>query len=262
MPCRLLGFGLGLVLMLTASACAPSPSIAADVAHPGAADVPVGEVRLYAIQPGVWVHVSTQQLSNGAVYPSNGLVVRDGDGVLLVDTAWGEQATVALLDAVERQIGRPVRRAIVTHFHDDRVSGADVLRNRGVPVYASSRTRQLAAAEGNAVPSDSLAGLTVVGGAATLGPVEVFYPGGGHTADNVVVYVPAAGILAGGCAVHEASRTSAGNTADADLATWPHALRRVRDRYPDARVVLPGHGLPGGRELFDHSIDLVEAAQQ
>lgn len=252
-----------LAALLAVAGCATAPPVAELAArHPTANDVPVGEVRLAELRPGVWVHVSTQRLADGTAYPSNGLVVRDGDGVWLVDTAWGEAATAALLDAVATEVGLPVRGAVATHFHDDRVEGADVLRQRGVPVYASPLTRMLATAEGNAVPSDSLAGFDVPGAAARLGPLEVFYAGGGHTRDNVVVYVPGAAVLHGGCAVHEASRTSAGNVADADLDAWPTTLRRVKARYPDAEVVVPGHGLPGGPALLDTSIRLVESARR
>ena len=266
-PAALLAVVAALATALGAG-CTPAPRVAPHAAaahlaaaHPTAAEVPPGEVRLYALRPGVWVHVSTQRLPDGTVYPSNGLVVRDGDGLLLVDTAWGADATAALLDAVDAHVGRPVTRAVVTHFHDDRVAGADVLSRRGVPVYASSLTRRLAAAEGNAVPSDSLAGLTTPGASIALGPVDVLYPGAGHTRDNVVVYVRGAAVLHGGCAVHELARRSAGNTADADLGAWPASLRRVRERYPAVEVVVPGHGLPGGPELLDRSVELVEAAQ-
>ncbi|WP_412063530.1 subclass B1 metallo-beta-lactamase [Rubrivirga sp. IMCC45206] len=248
-----------LLLAALLAGCAGAPPTG-PAPYPTADTVAPGAIALHRLAPDVWTHVSTFELEGGTVYPSNGLVVRDGDGVWLVDTAWGEAATAALLAAVDAEIGLPVRGAVSTHFHDDRVAGADVLRERGIPVYASSMTRRLAAAEGNAVPSDSLAGLTVPGALVQLGAVEVYFPGGGHTRDNVVVYVPDAGVLAGGCAVHEAARTTAGNTADADLDTWPDALRSIRDRFPDAEIVVPGHGPPGTRALLDHSIALVEAA--
>ena len=51
------------------------------------------EVRLYQIADGVWSHIATQSLMAG--HPSNGLIVRDGDELLLIDTAWGEN-TAAL----------------------------------------------------------------------------------------------------------------------------------------------------------------------
>ncbi len=251
--------GLTLTALLL-SGCAATP-VQPDVSrgHPTVADVPLGEVRLRQIHPDVWIHVSTWQFEDGSVYPMNGLIVRDGDALLLVDTAWGEAATAALLTAIEKEIGLPVRRAVVTHFHDDRVSGAGVLESHGVAVHATPYTRQLAAAEGNAVPSPTLMGLADAGSAVTIGPVEVFYPGAGHAPDNLVVYVPEAAVLFGGCAIHEHARETAGNVADADLPAWPTSVRRIQARYPDAEVVIPGHGVPGGRNLLDHTVSVVEA---
>lgn len=249
-----------IVLVLLFAGCAtPPPPLDVAVGHPAAAEVAPGEVRLRQIRPGVWVHVSTWRFDDGTVFPMNGLVVRDGDGLLLVDTAWGEEATAALLDAIDVEIGLPVRKAIVTHFHDDRLSGTDVLEAHGVTVYATPLTRRLATAEGNVVPRDSLTDLDAPGDAVAVGPVEVFYPGAGHASDNLIVYVPQAHVLFGGCAVHEASRETNGNVADADLGSWPMAIRRVQSRYPDVEVVVPGHGVPGGPALLDHTIALVEA---
>ena len=72
-----------------------------------------------------------------------------------------------------------------------------------------------------------------------FGPVELFYPGAAHSTDNLVVYVPSANVLYGGCAVHELSSTSAGNVADADLAEWPTSVERIQKHYPEAEVVIP-----------------------
>lgn len=257
-----------LTLLLAGCAAAPpAPGAAARTrfdpgAVPSASATPpeVDGVFLTQIHPDVWVHTAWHTLDGGVRYPANGLVVRDGDGLLLVDTAWGDDATAALLDTIAVRIGLPVRRSISTHFHDDTVEGADVLQARGVETYATPLTRRLAEAEGNDVPARPLLGLDAPGDAVRLGAVEVLYPGAGHAPDNVVVYVPEAGVLFGGCAVSEASRTNAGNTADADLDRWPESLRLIRVRYPGAEVVVPGHGAIGGRGLIDHSIDLVEAA--
>ena len=46
-----------------------------------------GEVRLTRL-PMVFGRIATQSF-DGAVYPVNGLIVRDGDELLLIDTAWG-----------------------------------------------------------------------------------------------------------------------------------------------------------------------------
>ena len=80
-----------LLVYMTASVMA----VASPLAHSGSRvvsirvnEIPVGEVRLYQIADGVWSHIATQSF-DGAVYPSNGLIVRDGDELLLIDTAWG-----------------------------------------------------------------------------------------------------------------------------------------------------------------------------
>ena len=81
-----------LLVYMTASVMA----VASPLAHSGEPsgeyptvnEIPVGEVRLYQIADGVWSHIATQSF-DGVVYPSNGLIVRDGDELLLIDTAWG-----------------------------------------------------------------------------------------------------------------------------------------------------------------------------
>ena len=70
--------------------------------YPTVNEIPVGEVRLYQIADGVWSHIATQSFDG--VYPSNGLIVRDGDELLLIDTAWGAKNTAALLAEIEKQI--------------------------------------------------------------------------------------------------------------------------------------------------------------
>ena len=70
-----------LLVYMTASVMA----VASPLAHSGSRVVSirqstkfrVGEVRLYQIADGVWSHIATQSFD--AVYPSNGLIVRDGD---------------------------------------------------------------------------------------------------------------------------------------------------------------------------------------
>lgn len=149
----------------------PSPEVATD--YPTADEIPPGQVRLRQIHNGVWAHVATHEVGS-VLYPSNGLVVRDGDGLLLIETAWGGKNTAALLEAIEAEIGLPVRRSVSTHFHDDRVEGVSVLRTAGIETYATPLTQRLAKAEGNEIPDRSLGGLAEPGRAVQFGPVEVF----------------------------------------------------------------------------------------
>jgi len=214
-------------------------------------------VKLRLLRPGVWIHTSRYVFPDGSVIPANGLVVKEGGGLVLIDTAWGEMLTADLLDEIHREIKLPVRRAIVTHSHADRIAGADLLRQRGIPVFAHPLTCRRAAAVAIAMPSDSLAGLRKPGDAEFVGSVEVFYPGPAHSPDNIVVWVPSARVLFGGCAVKSVD-SNLGNLADADTRAWPDAIHRVMERYRLAEVVVPGHGAEGGRELLTHTLELLK----
>ncbi len=214
-------------------------------------------LQVEQLRPGVWMHTSYNTF-NGVLYPSNGLIVREGDHLVLLDSAWGADATEELLVWIDEEIGLPVDRALSTHFHDDRTGGVEVLEAAGIPVWSHPMTQRLSAEEGNPVPPHALSGIEAPGSTADFGTLEVLYPGGGHARDNIMVWLPGPKILYGGCAVRELATDHLGNTADADLAYWPQAIRHAQARYPDAEMVIPGHGAPGGPELLEHMHELFE----
>ena len=47
-----------------------------------------------------------------------------------------------------------------------------------------------------------------------------------------------------------------GNITEADLDSWPKTLRKVKEAYSEAKIVVPGHGGHGGVELIEHTIEL------
>ena len=88
--------------------------------------------------------------------------------------------------------------------------------------------------------------------------VELYYPGPGHTRDNLVVWLPETRMLFAGCLVKSGLARSLGFVAEADLAAWPSALDRLGERYRQVEVVVPGHGPRGGSWLLGHTLKLVE----
>lgn len=217
-------------------------------------------VELIELTEGVWRHVSYYRYPGGTDFPSNGLIVRSGAELTLIDTAWGELKTQELLAAIADEIALPVTRAIVTHAHGDRTAGVDVLEAHGVEVFAHPLTRRLTLEYGLPVPDRTLDGLSQPGSRVDLRGLQIGYPGPGHAPDNLVVWLPERRVLFGGCLLRAAAARSAGNTAHADLDSWEQALGRLRESYPNAEIVVPGHGDPGGVELIEHSRELVRAA--
>lgn len=215
-------------------------------------------VTLRQLTPGVWLHTSGHTFANGAHYISNGLVVRDGEQLLLIDSAWGEGATRQLLALIKQQIGLPIKDAIITHFHDDRISGTPVLQAAGIRVWATPLTQQLAAAIGNPIPNHTLTKLAQPGDTTQIDGVEVLYPGAAHTRDNLMVWLPKQQLLYGGCAVRGNNWDSLGNIADANIKAWPATIKRVEALFPHIKTVVPGHGPVGKKQLLDHTLKLLQ----
>jgi metallo-beta-lactamase class B len=210
-------------------------------------------LKVRRLRTGFWVHTSIDVQS----VPANGLIARTKEGLLLVDTTWSDDMAERLLGWAEENLADHVVKAIVTHFHPDRTGGLGALQKRGIPVFALDLTRtRLEAQTGKPVPSLLMAATP---GAVRSDPsgFEAFYPGAGHTADNLVVWFPHAKILFGGCFVKAEAATDLGNVADADLKSWGAAMKRLQERYPDARVVIPGHGEVGGTETLTHTLELL-----
>lgn len=210
---------------------------------------------LEPVATNVWVHQSYAYVPPWGDVLSQGLVVKDGEHVYLVDSAWTDEDTALLLTQIEKVAGAPVSTAVVTHAHSDKMGGMSTLDARGVTTFALPETNEDAPAR------ELLPAQRTVSEDERLGPLEIFHPGPGHTRDNIVVYHSASKILFGGCLIRPAAATDLGNTADGDVRRWADSVRAVAARFPEATVVIPSHGAAGGRELLDHTIALAEAAE-
>jgi len=227
-------------------------------------DKTVPEPSLEMIAAGVWVHKSHKNIPPWGPILSQGLVVKSDGIVTLIDTAWNDADTDKLLDLIETEIGEAPMRAILTHAHADKMGGVGALHRRNIRTRAHRYSNEDAAAR-NLTPALVTLLSEETNGRAILSPaaghkLSVFYPGPGHTRDNIVVYYAPAKVLFGGCLIRPGDAKSLGNTADADIANWADAVRKVAAEFPDAEIIIPSHGAPGGRELLDLTIALAEAA--
>lgn len=235
----------------------PAPKVADNFLTQLQTDYPV---TLSEIAEGVWVHTTNYNLPGQNPIPVNGLVVVDGEDVILVDGAWGELATLSLLEKIKTETGKAVTKMIVTHHHMDRTAGVDVAEWQGIQIFTHPDTPGLAAKSGFPAPNTSVSALKTPGSRTKVGSLEVAYPGHGHASDNLVVYMPSTGVLYGGCAVRGAGSKTLGNTEDADLPKWTTSLNWMKTTYPKAKVVVPGHGKGANLSLIDGTLTLISAA--
>ncbi|UYZ62638.1 subclass B1 metallo-beta-lactamase [Hymenobacter weizhouensis] len=225
---------------------------------------PVPELPRLRVRPvakDIFVHTSYHLYPGTAVPVSaNGLVVRTAQGIILVDAGWGPDYTEQLLRWVADSLRQRVRLVVLTHAHDDRAGGLAVLRARGIRVYSTPATAQRLHAQflGAARPTPALKPYTLIRAGRTR--LELFFPGPAHAPDNLVAWLPRRKVLFGGCLVREASATSLGNLDEANLKQWPAALQQLQRRYPQARLVVPGHGAWADASLLQHTRVLLREA--
>jgi metallo-beta-lactamase class B len=271
---KLKALSTGIAWFVVGMSCtpAPSPTTVASVLPPPstqvAGAVPPLEVR--ALTARVLQHTSWKYLPGVGPFPSNGLVVLADDRAVLIDTAWGDEPTLELLGRVEREYGRKVTDVVVTHAHDDRLGGIRTVLARGITVYASEATAALAERDGWPRPTRTfrdemkldLSSVEERGPDSRGLTLEAFFPGAGHSPDNVVVFVSGEGtgegVLFGTCMVREAEASSLGNLADAVPSAWSASLEAIVRRFPKTPIVVPGHGRAGGASLLTHTRALVD----
>lgn len=217
----------------------------------------VPELEIRPLANDVYLHTSYQVVDGFGLVDSNGLVVLLGKDAYLIDTPWSAQDTQKLLDWIEAR-GLTLKGSVSTHFHDDRTAGIAFLNARNIPTHASTMTNDLLRRAGKPLASHAFSGDLRL----AQGRIEVFYPGPGHTKDNLVVYLPNQKLLFGGCFIRAAEATNLGNVRDASVKLWPASAAKTLDRYPETQVVVPGHGKVGDASLLAHTRELALEANR
>ena len=185
----------------------------------------------------------------------NHLLIVDSIDIVLVNTPAKDSLTSVMLNCIENKFKRKVTKVIVSHFHDDSSGGLTVTGKHGITSYSLDKTRDLLKPENkniNVVFSDSL---TIFLQKTRL---ELYYPGAGHSDDNIVVWLPEEKILFGGCLMKSLISSGKGNIQDANLQAWPGTIRKVKDRFSNAKIVIPGHSEIGDTSIFNHTLKIVE----
>lgn len=212
-------------------------------------------VELSALSENVWIHTTYKEL-NGNPFPSNGLVIKTVNGLILIDTPWNDEQTETLLQTLKKETGLSVILAIITHAHDDRIGGIRTLLKNNIRTISSKLTASMAPAAGFPSPE----ALTITDTTLIIGTtkIELFYPGAGHTKDNIVVYIPVEKILFGGCIIKSLASETLGNTVDADMKNWVISIKNLQKKFPLVQTVIPGHGKWGTKKLLTHTISLIK----
>ncbi len=203
-------------------------------------------------------------------------VVGGERGLVVVDTRASEPEGRVALDLVRRLGAGEVVAVVNTHQHFDHTFGNVVFTEAydGLPVIAHDAAAEALATTGPALQQlartdTETPGAADIAAARIVLPTETFssaraldlgdrmvelvHPGRGHTAGDIVLRVPDADLVFAGDLVEESAKRNAvpGFGDDCFPMEWPATLDLLISLLTPDSVVVPGHGLPVGKDFVD-----------
>lgn len=188
--------------------------------------------------------------------PNAGFIVTP-EGVVVIDALASPKQGEALLRTIRSVTRQPVRWLVLTHHHPDHHFGAIVFRRAGAKVIAHPDTRVLASDGGQdalvadwvrVVGLDAMRGFEFadvpdrpVTGTDTLRlggrTIVVAAAGGGHSAGDLMVWLPKERVLFAGDLLIEDGVTM---VTDGSARALERGLAKIDSLDP--RIAVPGHG--------------------
>ena len=170
----------------------------------------------------------------GAV-ASNGLIVRDGGRVLVVDTAWTDDQTAQILNWIKQEINLPVALAVVTRASGQRWAvwtrcGGDCDLCQCVVEPACPARGMVAAQHSLTFAANGWVEGTAA--APNFGPLKGILPRPGHTSDNITVGIDGTDIAFGGCLIKDSRPSRSAISVMPTLSTTPRQRARLVRRSP------------------------------
>jgi len=213
------------------------------------------KLSIIKISDHVYLHTSYLQTHDFGKVSCNGMVVVDKKEAIVFDTPANKESTAELIHYFTTQMEVKIKGVVATHFHDDCVAGLDEFHKHQIPSYAENRTISFLKA------ANSKVGMPKKGFDKSLElkagneKVSAAFYGEGHTKDNVIGYFAKEKILFGGCLIKEVGAEK-GYLGNANVNAWSATVRKIKQKYPQTNIVIPGHGKTGGMELLDYTIQL------
>jgi len=207
------------------------------------------------LDDNAFVHISYMNDKDYGRFPSNGLIYTKNKKAIVFDTPITEELTDVLLTWMIDSLQFEIVALVVNHWHNDCQEGIELFTERSIATYASEKTLKISIEKNLPVPEIGFVDSVQIAVSDIF--VNCYYMGEAHASDNIVCYIPSSHILFGGCMVKSMNSRGLGNLSDANTQQWPLTLQKVKNKFPEAEIVIPGHGAFGGTELIDHTLNLL-----
>nr|QDC28530.1 subclass B1 metallo-beta-lactamase [uncultured bacterium] len=197
---------------------------------------------------------TTYNTYEGSRLPANGMYLVTNEGVVLFDTPWDTTQFQPLLDSIKFKHNKNVTFCIATHWHGDRTEGLEYYKQQGIKTFTTQLTDDWSKKNKGKRAEFIMTKDTVF----TFGnyAFETYYPGEGHTADNIIVWFSKEKILYGGCLIKGADAKNLGYLGDANVNEYETTLLSVQNKCPDPKFIIVSHSDWKSLYALKHSIQL------
>jgi metallo-beta-lactamase class B len=199
---------------------------------------------------------TTYNTYEGSQIPANGMYIVTNNGVVIFDTPWDTTQFKPLLDSIKIRHNKNVVICIATHWHSDRTAGLEYYKQQGIKTYTTALTDELSKKNEKKRAEFLMAKDTVF----NIKPYsfEIFYPGEGHTSDNIIIWIENEKILYGGCLIKGADAEDLGYLGDANLKEYATTLKRVQKKCTKPKHIIISHSDWNNLNSLKHSIKMAK----
>lgn len=188
--------------------------------------------------------------------PANGMYLVTDNGVVMLDTPWDTTQFQPLLDSIKLKHNKSVVLSIATHWHSDKTAGLEYYSQKGIKTYTTVLTDELSKKNNKKRAEFLMAKDTVF----NIGQYsfETYYPGQGHTADNIVIWFKKEKILYGGCLIKGVDDEDLGYLDDGNVTEYASTLKKVRKKCRKPKFIIVAHSDWKNINSLKHSLKMAK----
>jgi metallo-beta-lactamase class B len=205
---------------------------------------------------GDFYSYTTYNTYKGNQVPANGMYLVTNNGVVMFDTPWDTTQFQPLLDSIKLKHKKSVVMCFATHWHSDKTAGLKYYRQQGIKTYTTVLTDELSKKNHKKRTEFLMTKDTVF----NVGQYsfETYYPGEGHTADNIVIWFNKEKILYAGCLIKGVDAKNLGYLGDGNLTEYELTLKRVQTKFRKPKFIIISHSDWNNINSLKHSIMLAK----
>lgn len=217
------------------------------------------KLKITPLTGDFYVYTTYNYYENSRI-PANGMYLVSSAGVVLFDTPWDTTQFQPLLDSIKARHGKAVTMAFATHWHSDKTAGLEYYRSLGIKTYTTTLTDSFSKVNQKKRAEFLMTKDTVFQSGQYV--FETYFPGEGHTRDNIIIWFEKERVLYGGCLIKGVDDETLGYLGDANEAEYANTLKRVQKKCRDPKYILIAHSDWKNTRSLQHSIQMAKALRK